>query len=82
LLGGSISASAAMPANTGLLIATGGDPTTIYVDTDPVTEPTHQDGPGRYFFRTFERVQYVASDPGAFVKLDFSYLEHSKPRKK
>jgi hypothetical protein len=82
LLGGSISASAAMPANTGLLIATGGDPTTIYVDTDPVTEPTHQDGPGRYFFRTFERVQYVASDPGAFVKLDFSYLEHLKPRKK
>lgn len=81
LLGGSIASSAAMPANTALLIATGGDPTTIYVDTDPVTEPTHQEGLGRYVFRTYERVQYVASDPRAFVKLDFSKLELSKPRK-
>ena len=82
LLGGSISPSAAMPANTALLVATGGDPTTIYVDTDPITEPTHQDGPGRYFFRTFERVQYVASDPRAFVKLDFSNVNRSKTKKR
>ncbi len=72
LLGGSISASAVMPRGMSLLIATGGDPTTIYVDTDPVTEPTNQDDSGQYFFRTFERVQYVASDARAFVKIDFS----------
>ncbi len=81
LLGGSICSSAAMPANTALLIATGGDPTTIYVDTDPITEPTQQEEVGRYAFRTYERVQYVASDPRAFVTLDFSKLEHSKPGK-
>jgi hypothetical protein len=81
LLGGSIAASAAMPANTSLLIATGGDPTTIYVDTDPVTEPTHQGSPGRYFFRTFKRVQYVASDARAFVLLDFSKLKSKSTKK-
>jgi hypothetical protein len=71
LVGGTLSPSAAMPPLTSLLIATGGDPTTIYVDTDPLTEPTHQGGGGRYFFRTYERVQYVASDARAFVVLDF-----------
>jgi hypothetical protein len=76
ILTGGICGTGAMPANTGLLIALGGDPTAIYVDTDPETEPTHQDGSGRYFFRTFERVQYVARDPRAFVRLDFSYLSH------
>lgn len=81
LLGGSICSSAAMPANTALLIATGGDPTTIYVDTDPTTEPTRQDDVGRYAFRTYERVQYVASDPRAFVMLDFSKLGLAKPGK-
>lgn len=81
LQGGSITASAAMPANTALLIATGGDPTTIYVDTDPVTEPTQQEQIGRFAMRTYERVQYVASDPRAFVKLDFSKLELAKPGK-
>ena len=74
LLTGGVSGSAAMPANTGLLISLGGDPTTIYVDTDPTTEPTHQDGSGKYFFRTYERIQVVARDPRAFVRLDFSHL--------
>jgi hypothetical protein len=74
LLGGSISGTAAMPPQAALLIATGADPTTIYVDTDPLTEPTHQGAAGRYFFRTFERVQYVATDARAFVRIDFSHL--------
>lgn len=77
LVGGAIYPSTSMPSGTSLLIATGGDPTTIYVDTDPLTEPTQQGSAGRYFFRTYERVQYVASDPRAFVTLDFS-----KPAKK
>jgi hypothetical protein len=72
LLIGGIYGTAAMPANTGLLLALGGDPTTIYFGSDPVTEPTHQESGGRYSFRIFERIQYVARDASAFVKLDFS----------
>ena len=65
-----------MPPNTGLLVALGGDPNVIYFSDAPTTQHTHQDGTGRHFMRTFERFQYVARDPRAFVKLDFSYLEH------
>jgi hypothetical protein len=72
LLTGGSYGTAAMPADTGLLIALGGDPTTIYLGSDPVTEPTHQESGGQYSFRTFERIQYVARDVNAFVKLDFS----------
>jgi uncharacterized linocin/CFP29 family protein len=61
----------AMPANTGLLVAVAGDPTTIYYDNDPTTEVTQRDSKGRYLFRVFERVQFVASDKRAFVKLRF-----------
>lgn len=71
LLTGGVSGTAAMPPKTGLLISLGGDPTAIYVDTDPTTEPTHQDGAGKYFFRTYERIQVVARDSRAFVKLEF-----------
>jgi hypothetical protein len=74
LLAGGIFCTGAMPANTGLLVALGGDPTTIYSGTDPVTEPTHKSGTGQYLFRTFERVQFVARDPRSFVRLDFTYL--------
>jgi hypothetical protein len=66
-----------MPANTGLLVALGGDPTTIYVGTDAVTEPTQQERSGLYSFREFERIQVVARDRRAFVKLDFPYLSHA-----
>lgn len=72
----------AMPPNTGLLIALGGDPTTIYIGDDPTTEPTLKEKAGRYFFRTFERVQYVARDHRAFVILDFSYLASSEPARR
>ena len=67
----------AMPKYTGLFIALGGDPTTIYVDTDATMEPTNRGDSGLYRFRVFERVQVVALDPRAFVKLDFSYLAKS-----
>jgi hypothetical protein len=72
LLAGGIYSTAAMPAHTGLLTALGGEPTTIYFGSDPATEPTHQGSSGEYSFRTFERIQYVARDPDAFVKVDFS----------
>jgi hypothetical protein len=74
VLTGGIYGTGAMPPNTGLLVALGGDPTTIYINSDATTEPTYKGGAGHYFFRTYERVQYVARDPRAFVKLDFSYL--------
>jgi hypothetical protein len=78
VLTGGIYGTGAMPPNTALLIALGGDPTTIYFSSDPVTEPTQKERSGQYSFRIFERVQYVARDHRAFVKLDFSYLAHSK----
>jgi uncharacterized linocin/CFP29 family protein len=82
VLAGGIHGTGAMPPNTAVLIALGGDPTTIYFSADPpVTEPTHKGNAGRYFFRTFERIQYVARDHRAFVRLDFSYLVPSEPGK-
>jgi uncharacterized linocin/CFP29 family protein len=74
LLKSGIFGTGAMPPNTGLLIALGGDPTTIYICDEPITEPTQKERSGQYSFRTFERVQYVARDHRAFVTLDFSYL--------
>ena len=72
-----------MPPNTGLLIALEhGDPTTLYSVADAITEPTHKSGVGQYVFRTYERVQFVARDHRAFVKLDFSYLASSEPAKR
>jgi uncharacterized linocin/CFP29 family protein len=77
VLTGGIYGTSGMPPNTGLLVALGGDPTTIFIGSDALTEPTHQDRGGLYYFRTFERVQYVAYDNRAFVRLDFSYLADS-----
>jgi uncharacterized linocin/CFP29 family protein len=77
VLTGGIHGTGAMPLNTGLLIALGGDPTTIYISSDPMTEYTQKDA-GNYNFRTFERVQSVARDQRAFVRLDFSYLASLK----
>lgn len=76
VLTGGIYGTGAMPANTGLLVALGGDPTAIYVGTDAITEPTQQERSGLYSFREFERIQVVARDRRAFVKLDFPYLSH------
>jgi uncharacterized linocin/CFP29 family protein len=78
VLTGGIYGTGAMPPDTGLLIALGGDPTTIYVGTDAVTEPTQQERSGLYSFREFERIQFVARDPRAFVKLDFGYLSQAR----
>lgn len=78
VLTGGIYGTGAMPPNTGLLVALGGDPTTIYISSDATTEPTYKGNAGHYFFRTYERIQYVARDYRAFVKLDFSYLAPSE----
>lgn len=78
VLAGGIYGTGAMPRDAGLLVALGGDRTTIYIGTDAITEPTHQGSRGLYHFRTFERVQFVARDKRAFVLLDFSYLSDGK----
>lgn len=82
VLTGGIYGTGAMPPNTALLIALGGDPTTIYISSDALTEPTYKGNAGHYFFRTYERVQYVARDRRAFVLLDFSYLANEEQAKK
>jgi uncharacterized linocin/CFP29 family protein len=71
VLTGGIYGTGALPDNTALLVALGGDPTSIYIGSDPLTEPTNKERSGQYFFRTFERVQFVARDHRAFVRLDF-----------
>jgi len=78
VLTGGIYGTGAMPPNVGLLIALGGDPTTIYSGSEPTTEPTTKTKEGLYFFRSYERVQFVARDPRAFVGLDFKYLAAGK----
>jgi hypothetical protein len=67
----------ALPAFTGLLVSLGGDvgqaggPTTIYVGSDAAAELTTREANGLFLYRVFERVQIVARDPRALVKLNF-----------
>jgi uncharacterized linocin/CFP29 family protein len=82
MITGGVYCTGAMPPRTGLLIALGGDPTTIYIGGDPTTEPTHRDGAGNNYFRTFERIQYVARDARAFVRLDFPHPKSGVTEKK
>lgn len=68
----------ASPAYTGLLVSLGGDagqaggPTTIYIGSDVAGELTTREQTGHFLYRVFERVQIVAQDRRAFVKLNFS----------
>lgn len=55
----------------GLLASTGGEPVTIYIAVDTITAFTQTDTTGVLRFRVFERVQYVARDPRALVRLRF-----------
>jgi len=76
----------ALPAYTGLLVSLGGDvgqpggPTTIYVGSDVAAELTTRESSGIFSYRVFERVQIVARDPRAFVKLDFSGYRKGAPK--
>jgi uncharacterized linocin/CFP29 family protein len=79
----------ALPAYTGLLVSLGGDvgqpggPTTIYVGSDVAVELTTRESNGLFLYRVFERVQIVARDPRAYVKLDFgSYRRQPAPSKR
>jgi uncharacterized linocin/CFP29 family protein len=60
----------AVPDNTGLLVALGGGPISIYIAEDATVEFIRQDG-NRFIFRVVERIQYVVRDKRALVKLNF-----------
>lgn len=65
----------------GLLVALGGDPTTLYVGREAEAEFVRKDG-AKYFFRVVERVQFVARDPRAFVLLQLSPTPPPAPQTK
>ena len=75
----------ALPAYSGLLVSLGGDagqpggPTTIYVGSDVAAELTTREQTGHFLYRVFERVQIVARDRRAFVKLNFSAYQKDSP---
>ena len=71
LLSGGFYATGTLPDSTGLLVSLGGEPTSLYVGQDAITAYTQEDGDGNSRFRVFERVQLVARDHRAFVKLVF-----------
>jgi hypothetical protein len=76
----------ALPAYSGILASLGGDPgnpggsTTIYIGSDMAAEQTTRDGEGHFRYRAFERVQIVARDPRAFVKLNFRAYREGPPK--
>jgi len=71
LLSGGFYGTGTLPASRGLLVSLGGEPTSLYVGRDAITAYTQEDADGNSRFRVFERVQLIARDPRAFVKLEF-----------
>lgn len=71
LVTGGFYGTGALPSKTGLLVSLGGEPTTVYVGADAITGYTQEDRNGNHLFRVFERVQLVARDKRALVRLDF-----------
>jgi uncharacterized linocin/CFP29 family protein len=69
-------ATVGLPADRGLLVSVGGEPTSLVVSQDTITGFTQQDDvTGLYRFRVFERIQFVARDPRALLRLEFRGLE-------
>jgi uncharacterized linocin/CFP29 family protein len=71
LVTGGFYGTGSMPKDTGLVASLGGDPTTIFVGRDATTEYTQSEVDGAAQMRVFERVQIVARDVAALVRLDF-----------
>jgi uncharacterized linocin/CFP29 family protein len=71
LVEGGYYSSGVLPADEGLLVALGGEPTKLYVGREAGTEFVRKEG-AKYFFRVVERVQYVVRDPRALVLLKFA----------
>jgi uncharacterized linocin/CFP29 family protein len=71
LVEGGFYGTGTMPDDKGLLVALGGDPTSLYVGREAATEFVRKEG-RQYIFRVAERIQFVARDPRAFVLLNFN----------
>jgi hypothetical protein len=71
LVTGGFYGTGSVPSGRGLVASLGGDPTTIYVGRDATTEYTQSEVDGAAQMRVFERVQIVARDVNALVRLDF-----------
>ena len=69
LVEGGFYGTGTLPEDKGLLVALGGDPTTLYIGREATTDFVRKEG-SKYFFRVVERVTFVARDPRAFVLLD------------
>jgi uncharacterized linocin/CFP29 family protein len=54
----------------GLLVALGGDPTSLHVGREATTEYVRKEG-AKYFFRVVERIQFVARDSRSLILLNF-----------
>lgn len=70
LVEGGFYGTGTLPADKGLLVALGGEPTSLYVGREALTEFVRKEG-ANYIFRVVERVQFVARDARAFVLLKF-----------
>ncbi len=70
LVEGGFYGTGTLPPEKGLLVALGGEPTSLYVGREATTEFVRKEG-ANYIFRVVERVQFVARDPRAFVLLKF-----------
>lgn len=70
LVEGGFYGTGTLPPDEGLLVALGGEPTSLYVGREAATEFLRKAG-AAYVFRVVERVQFVARDARAFVLLKF-----------
>jgi uncharacterized linocin/CFP29 family protein len=68
---GGLYGTGTLPPDKGLLVALGGDPTSLYVGREATTEFVRKEG-ALYLFKVVERIQFVARDPRALVLLQFN----------
>jgi uncharacterized linocin/CFP29 family protein len=62
---------APFPADIGILVSLGGEPTKIILGSDAMAAFTFTDAAGNYFFRVFEPIQMVVRDGRAFQTIQF-----------
>jgi uncharacterized linocin/CFP29 family protein len=72
LLTGGFYGTGTLPDRSGLLASLGGQPTTLFVGQDLITAYTQSNERGQTVLRVYERVQIIARDPTAIVKLIFT----------
>ncbi|MCY7278990.1 MAG: hypothetical protein LH702_35955, partial [Phormidesmis sp. CAN_BIN44] len=79
LVEGGFYGTGALPPDRGLLVALGGDPTSLYLGREATTEFLTKKG-SRYFFKVVERIQFVARDPRSLVLLEFESPATKPPK--